>query len=110
MNYPDYDFYRAVFGGSEEEEVIMPFIRKGADILGSYTADAPLSDDNEREFFRAVCAQGEFMEENEGFSSVKLGDITADYSGRGVICPRAAAILERAGLLFRGVSVRNGGR
>ena len=109
MKYPDYGFYREVFGGSEEEEVIMPFIRKGADILGGYIMGCELSDNDETEFFRAVCAQGEFMEENEGFSSVKLGDMTASYEKRGGICPRAAAILEKAGLLFRGVMVRNGG-
>ena len=35
--------------------------------------------------------------------------MTASYEKRGVICLRAAAILEKAGLLFRGVTVRNGG-
>ena len=42
MTYPDYGFYREVFGGSEEEEVIIPFIRKGADILGGYIIDLSL--------------------------------------------------------------------
>lgn len=34
MTYPDYGFYREVFGGSEEEEVIMPFIRRGGGYFG----------------------------------------------------------------------------
>ena len=49
MTYPDYEFYREIFGGSEEEEVIMPFIRKGADILGGYITGCELSDNDETE-------------------------------------------------------------
>ncbi|MGN0637712.1 MAG: hypothetical protein ACI4J0_05030 [Huintestinicola sp.] len=107
MIYPDYEFYRSVFGGAEEEEVIMPFIRCAADILGGYVLNDHFSREEQVEFFRAVCAQAEFISENEGFSSVKIGDISAEYADAGAICPRAAAILERAGHLFRGdVEVR----
>lgn len=107
MIYPDYDFYRTVFGGTEEEEVIMPFIRCAGDVLGGAVVRRELSNDEQAEFFRAVCAQGEFIYENEGFSSVKIGDISAEYAHSGDICLRAAAILERSGLLFRGdVEVR----
>lgn len=107
MNYPDYEFYRTVFGGAEEEDVIMPFIRCAADILGGAVLNSYYSREEQREFFRAVCAQGEYIAENEGFSSVKIGDFSAEYAGSDTVCQRAVAILERAGLLFRGdVGVR----
>lgn len=107
MIYPDYDFYRSVFGGMEEEEVIMPFIRCGADVLGGIVLNSYFSKEEQTELFRAICAEAEFLCENEGVSSVKIGDFSAEYAKVGTICPRARAILERAGLLFRGdVGVR----
>lgn len=102
MIYPDYEFYRVVYGGAEDEEVIMPFIRCAADVLGSVAQNSYFSREEQNEFFRAVCAQAEFMCENEGFSSVKIGDFSAEYAESGKICQRAFAILERSGLLFRG--------
>ncbi|MCI7768411.1 MAG: hypothetical protein MSJ26_10610 [Oscillospiraceae bacterium] len=102
MKYPDYEFYRVVFCGSEEEDIIMPFIRAAGDILrGQLTTDV-LSESDETELFRAVCAQADHMAENEGLSSVKLGDFSAAFSRTSVICPRAMAIIEAAGLIFRG--------
>lgn len=107
MIFPDYDFYRTVYGGSEEEEVIMPFIRCAADIIGGVVQNSYFSKEEQTELFRAVCAQAEFMSENEGFSSVKIGDFSAEYAAAGAICQRASAILEKSGLLFRGdVEVR----
>lgn len=102
MKYPDYEFYRVVFCGSEDEDIIMPFIRAAGDILRGAAARVDFSEMEEAEFFRAVCAQAEYMEANEGFSSVKLGDFSAELSGSFIICPRAMAIIEAAGLLFRG--------
>lgn len=107
MIYPDYEFYRTVYGGSEEEEVIMPFIRCAADVLGGVVLNGYFSREEQVEFFRAVCAQGEFISENEVFSSVKIGEFSAEYAESGTICQRAFAILEKSGLLFRGdVEVR----
>lgn len=107
MIFPDYDFYRTVFGGGEEEEVIMPFIRCAADILGGVVQNCYFSKEEQTELFRAVCAQAEFISENEGFSSVKIGEFSAEYAASGAICQRASAILEKSGLLFRGdVEVR----
>ncbi|MGN1105231.1 MAG: hypothetical protein ACI4RH_01170 [Huintestinicola sp.] len=107
MIYPDYEFYSVVYGGSEEEEVIMPFIRCAADILGGVVLNSYFSKEEQVELFRAVCAEAEFLCENEGFSSVKIGEFSAEYAESGKVCQRAAAILERSGLLFRGdVEVR----
>lgn len=102
MKYPDYDFYRSVFSGSEEEDIIMPFIREAGDILWGHIAKEDLSEGELSELFRAVCAQGEYLCASEGLSSVKLGDFSAEYLNMKDICPRAIAVLERAGLLFRG--------
>lgn len=108
MIYPDYEFYKVVFGGAEEEEVIMPFIRCASDILGGVVLNSYFSKEEQEGFFRAVCAEAEFMSENEGFSSVKIGEFSAEYAESGKICQRALAILDRSGLLFRGdVEVRS---
>ena len=102
MIYPDYDFYRAVFCGEADEDIIMPFIRAAGDIIDGAVLNDYFSREQQSELFRAVCAQAEFMADNEGFSSVKLGDFSAEYKDNPDVCPRAAAILERTGLLFRG--------
>lgn len=102
MKYPDYEFYRMVFHGSEKEDIIMPFIRAAGDILRGYVMKDGLSEREESELFGAVCAQAEFMADNEGVSSVKLGDFSAVYAEVSAVCPRALAILEGAGLFFRG--------
>lgn len=100
MSCPDYGFYREVFGGRCEEDIIMPFISAAYDIL---SAAAPEGENmNSEIFYGAVCAQAEYSLESEGLSSVKLGDFSASYSDRAVISPRAVAILEKEGLLFRG--------
>lgn len=100
--YPDYDFYRVVFCGEADEDIIMPFIRTAGDIIGGAVLNDYFSREEQSELFRAVCAQAEYMADNEGFSSVKLGDFSAEYPNTPAVCPRAAAILEGAGLLFRG--------
>lgn len=102
MIYPDYEFYRTVFCGSEDEDIIMPLIRGAGDILYGAVQNDIFSREEQCGFFRAVCAQAEYMAEHEGFSSVKIGDFSAQYGRTDAICPRAAAILERVGLLFRG--------
>ena len=100
MSCPDYGFYREAFGGRCEEDIIMPFISAAYDIL---SAAAPEGENmNSEIFYGAVCAQAEYSLESEGISSVKLGDFSASYSDRTVISPRAVAILEKDGLLFRG--------
>ncbi len=67
MTYPDYGFYREVFGGSEEEEVIMPFIRKGADILGGYIMGCELSDNDDTEFSGRFALRGNLWRKMRDF-------------------------------------------
>ena len=78
----------------------MPFISAAYDILSAASPEG--ENMNSEIFYRAVCAQAEYSLESEGISSVKLGDFSASYSDRTVISPRAVAILEKDGLLFRG--------
>lgn len=107
--YPDYSFYKDVYKGGEDEEIIMPFIREGTDILCSLVLKNGLDETEQNALFSAACAQAEYaVKKSDGFSSARLGDFSYKVSSaetgdfKKLIAPRAAAILEKAGLLFRG--------
>ena len=107
----DYDHYSNIFGGKSEEESISPFLSAAERIIWGAVSLGELSERENSAFYEAVCVQAEYMEalkENSGeYSSVKLGDFSVSRNASSNesscdICAEAAAVLDRAGLYYRG--------
>lgn len=106
----DFDYYRNIFEGSSEEERISPFLSAAERIIWGAVSLAELSERENSAFSEAVCVQAEYMErlkDSEGYSSVKLGDFSVSRNASSNesscdICAEAAAVLDRAGLYYRG--------
>lgn len=119
-----YEFYSKTYFGKRTEAEITPFL-KIADIdVENALVNRELSADEENSCRYASCLQADeyalldsygFSDGINGYSSVKLGDFSISRSGSsssvpsdggdidsGRLCERAAAYLERHGLLYRG--------
>ncbi len=120
------DFYKNEWGGGCSDEELPALLLRAEIIVNNAVMMSGVTVENAPEalkkpLYSAVCAQADYIGENGGISalsesnsggSVSLGKFS--YSG-GVsegggaslcaLCPQAAAILETAGLLYRGVNV-----
>ena len=103
-----YDFYSQIFGGKADRDTIVPLLAS-ADRLMDGAVIKDISDEiSEEAMMTAACIHAEYSAKHGsgGYSSVKLGDFS--ISGRSSdayhegICSEAYAVLERAGLLYRG--------
>lgn len=103
-----FDFYSQIFGGKADRDTIVPLLAS-ADRLMDAAVITDISDEISKEaMMTAACIHAEYSAKHSisGYSSVKLGDfsisgVTREAAGEG-ICSEAYAVLERAGLLYRG--------
>lgn len=107
----DFNYYRDIFGGKSEEGSISPFLSAAERIIWGAVSLGELSERENSAISEAVCVQAEYMErlrENSGgYSSVRLGDFSMSRNASSNesscdICAEAAAVLDRAGLYYRG--------
>jgi len=108
----DYTYYKNTYGGSGAEDTITPLLACAERLVrGCMISDPP--DSFLSDFKTAVCVQADFIKKAEdcgGYSSVKLGDFSISSALRGdrfdaELCTEAKAVLESAGLLYRGTEV-----
>lgn len=120
------DFYKNEWSGCCSDEELPALLLRAEMIVNNAVMMSGVTVETAPEALRktlysAVCAQADYIGENGGISalsescsggSVSLGKFS--YSGGGsegggaslcALCPQAFAILETAGLLYKGVSV-----
>lgn len=120
----DRDFYINIYGGVEYDDLSRLLLRAGNEI-NCFILRSPETEEEERQFDLAVCAQAEYMGlcggveawcsvVSGGVSSFTVGSFSmsqggASGSGAGGssagVCSRALAYLDKAGLLYRGCGV-----
>ncbi len=113
------DFYKNEWRG-ELDEAELPALLSRAEIIvnnavmlsGAAVETAPEA--LRKPLYSAVCAQADYIAVNGGVSalsesggSFSLGKFSYSVGGASLcgLCPQASAILETAGLLYRGVDV-----
>lgn len=118
------DFYYSIYGGGDYPDIDRLLTRAENEING-FILRSPETEEEERQFGLAVCAQAEYMGLCGGVDawamsvsgtaqSFTLGSFSMSQGGstsgggsaaaRG-ICSRVESYLERAGLLYRGCGV-----
>lgn len=120
------DFYKNEWGGGCSGEKLPALLLRAEMIVNNAVMMSGVTVETAPEalkkpLYSAVCAQADYISENGGISalsesssggSVSLGKFS--YSGGGsegdgaslcALCPQSSAILETAGLLYRGVNV-----
>ncbi len=120
------DFYKNEWGGGCSGEELPALLLRAEIIVNNAVMMSGITVENAPEtlkkpLYSAVCAQADYIGENGGISalsesnsggSVSLGKFSYSVGGSeggGAslcgLCPQASAILETAGLLYRGVNV-----
>ena len=97
MTLISYAYYRDTFGGRYTEEIV-PWLRRAFMLIDAQTLAA-----NEEDIADAVCVQAEAMMDG-GLTQVRIGDYSESRPNDSLICGEARALLEGAGLCYRGVS------
>lgn len=108
----DFAYYRDIYGGKGEEAVMAPLLASAERVVRGHMVGEP-SGSGENAYKTAVCVQAEFLDRAEscgGYSSVKIGSFSASGASRGdrfsaALCAEAAAVLDSAGLFYRGMEV-----
>ncbi len=111
----DFEYYRDIFGGGLEEDIISPFFASAERIVMGAVLPEVFSVGENTALKTAVCVQAEYTERlrggTAGYPSVRLGDFSmGGYDGisfekalSSELCDEAAAVLDRAGLFYRGI-------
>ncbi len=94
----DYEYYRDEYGGMRGEE-IEPYLKSSMTLICGC-----VSGYDEETMKYAACIQADH-EMDERYSSVKLGDFSADMKqgNEGLICAAARMYLDGSGLMYRGI-------
>lgn len=120
----DRDFYINIYGGVEYDD-LSRLLTRAENEINCFILRSPETEEEERQFDLAVCAQAEYMGlcggveawcsvVSGGVSSFTVGSFSmsqggASGSGAGGssagVCSRALAYLDKAGLLYRGCGV-----
>lgn len=93
-----YRYYKDTFGGRYGEEIV-PWLRRSFMLIDSQTIAA-----DEEDIADAVCVQAEAMI-GDGVTQLSLGDYSEKRRAEGPICSEAMALLQAAGLCYRGVPI-----